>query len=97
MSEVLFIVDRCNRGCTGVRYKNKGEAINDGGYMPYDERRIKLGFNFGNGTIQDLKRFARCNNADILNEYEFYNILRGLKLSESELEKHKSFINEMTR
>lgn len=97
MSEVLFLVYSHNCGCTGVRYKSKGEAIRDGSYMPYDERRIKSGFNFGYGTIQDLKRFARFNNAEILNSSEFYGILDGIKLSESELSKHYSFIREMTR
>lgn len=76
---VLFVVDGYTNGIAGRKYKNVTEAIHDGSYMPWDERRIKSGFSFGNGTIDDLKKFCKDNKATILKSDEFFKILEKKK------------------
>lgn len=91
---VYFDVDMYDHGCCGVPFKSVLNAIKAGCYMPYDECRIKKAFNFGKGTLADLKRFAKANKSQLLTANEFYSLLD--KLPDSEKLQHINFINEMT-
>lgn len=88
--EKLILIDSFNHGCCGRKYKNFVEAIRDDGYSVYTERKIKEGFNFRNGTINDLKRFAKNNHCTIMKWSEFKKVLE--ELPEKERIVHKQFI-----
>lgn len=88
LMEAYFVVDRFNHGCSGRKYKNRREAVMDGAYQVWNENRIRRGFQFGCGTLEDLKRCCKDNNADILSPEEFYKILDTVP----DREMHDSFI-----
>lgn len=90
---VVYLVDRYDHGCWGRKFKNDLEAIRFGCYMPWNRRRIRLAFNFSNGTIRDLRRFAKGNNSKIMSEDKFMALLRQLPVEEQQT--HIEFINEM--
>lgn len=90
---ILFQVDRLSSGCVGRPYKNKLEAVRDGSWWPWNEHKIKMCFNFHQGTMSDFKRFAKDNKFDILSEDEFWAIAG--QLSETEQQQCRSFIELM--
>lgn len=73
-----ILIDRYNHGCCCRKYNRHVEAILDDGYSVYTERKIKAAFNFGNGTMSDLKRFAKYNHCTIMKWDKFQSILREL-------------------
>lgn len=54
---IQFTIDSFTGGISGRRYKSINEAIQDGGYSVWCNEKIKLAFNFGNGTEKDIKRY----------------------------------------
>lgn len=88
--ERLILIDTFNHGCCGIKYKNLVEAILDDGYSVYTERKIKTAFNFCNGTINDLKRFAKNNHCTIMKWSEFKKVLE--ELPEKKRIVHEQFI-----
>jgi hypothetical protein len=93
--ERFILIYTFNHGCCGGRYKNFVEAVLDGGYSVYTERTIKEGFNFRNGTMNDLKRFAKDNYCTIMKWSEFEKILETLP--EKERIVHEQFIYGIQR
>lgn len=88
--ERFILIDSFNHGCCGRIYKNFVEAILDDGYSVFTERKIKECFNFHNGTINDLKRFAKDNHSTIMNWDEFQSILR--EIPDEKRSVHEQFI-----
>lgn len=88
--ERFILIYSFNHGYCGRRYKNFVEAVLDDGYSVYTERKIKEGFNFRNGTINDLKRFAKDNHCTIMKWSEFEKVLE--ELPEKERIVHEQFI-----
>lgn len=93
--KVLFAIPSYTHGLAGRKYKNMREAIKDGTYDAWTDERIKLAFNFGNGTLKDLKRFCKDNKEKIISSECFYKILNSLNLSTTELMMHNDFIESM--
>lgn len=77
---VLFAIPRFTHGLVGRKYKSLREAIEDGFYDAYTEERIKLAFNFENGTLADLKRFCKENKKTILSSDKFFNIFDNMNI-----------------
>ena len=71
----VYTIDTYNHGRCGRKHKNMQEAIVQGSWDVWPEQRIKLGFNFAKGTMQDLKRFCKDNFSKIYNENEFMALL----------------------
>lgn len=89
---IQFTIDSFSGGISGRRYKSINEAIQDGGYSVWCNEKIKLAFNFGNGTEKDFKRYCKDNKCKIISENEFYKELYSLPLNEQET--HIQFIRE---
>lgn len=89
----IFVIPSYTHGIVGRKYKNIREAIVDGFYSPYNELRIKRAFNFGNGTMEDLKRFAKNNYEKIIPAEKFYKIVDSLP----DAEEHYAFVNKLLR
>ena len=68
---LLFTVDSYDHGCTGRKYNSIREAVADGAYNAYNTAKIRRAFNFGRGTLQDLKRHAATNRAKLIEGTEF--------------------------
>lgn len=88
--EKLILIHTFNHGCIGRRYKNFLEAIRDDGYSVFTERKIKECFNLHNGTINDLKRFAKDNHFTIMKWSELKKVLE--ELPEKDRIVHEQFI-----
>lgn len=89
---IQFTIDSFSGGISGRRYKSINEAIQDGGYSVWCNEKIKLAFNFGNGTEKDFKRYCKDNKCKIISENEFYKELYSLPLNEQKT--HIQFIRE---
>jgi hypothetical protein len=84
---VLYTYSNCP---AGRKYKDKKDAISDGGYEIWSEARIKGGFNFGNGTTNDFNRYAKDNLLKRISEKEFWEIVDKLP----DAANHHMFYNE---
>lgn len=90
---VLFAVDSHTNGLAGRKYKNAKEAILDDSWQPWDDARIKRAFAFGNGTMDDFKRFCKSNKIWVLTPENFMAILE--KASASYQKNAHTFIHEI--
>jgi hypothetical protein len=68
-----------NYNClAGRKIKNNRDAIESDSFDIYDEERIRRCFNFGNGTMDDLKRFIKDNKMKVIPTTEFFEIVDSL-------------------
>jgi hypothetical protein len=80
---IQFTIDSFSGGISGRRYKSINEAIQDGGYSVWCNEKIKLAFNFGNGTEKDFKRYCKDNKCKIISENEFFFAVKRTKNTHS--------------
>ena len=83
---VLYTYSNC---LGGRKYKGNKETIADGGYEGWNDARIKGAFNFGNGTMNDFKRFCKANLLRQIQVDEFWKIVDTLP----DAQNHKDFVN----
>jgi hypothetical protein len=60
-----MIIEVCKRGDPYLRefyHNNPLEMVKAGDGLLFTPERIKNGFNFGRGTVEDLKRHIALNN-----------------------------------
>lgn len=50
---IQFTINSFSHGISGRPYKSINEAIQDGGYSVWCNKKIKLAFSFGNGTEKE--------------------------------------------
>ena len=72
---IIVAIDTYSHGLRGRKYENNLDAIKDGGYSVWDDARIKKTFNFGNGSMDDLKRFIKDNKMKIIPTETFFSIV----------------------
>lgn len=89
---VYYLVDKYNT-FGGLKQIGVLEAIKLGAYMPYSDKQVKTRKIGDNGTMEDLKRFARANHCKILTDAEFEAYLVRLPMEEQD--KHRDFIKDM--
>lgn len=60
---MIYEIDKnvLNNIYNGDTPEARQQAINDGFFIDWTEKRIKNAFNFGNGTEADLKRYMNDN------------------------------------
>ena len=89
----LFAVESRTHGIYGEPYKSVADAIADGAYGVWDERRIKSAHGNGNGTLKDFQRHCKDNKVKILSADEFFPIFDKLPCDVQET--HLKFIREL--
>ena len=89
---VYYLVDKYNYS-GGLKQIGVLEAIILCAYMPYSDKQVKTRKIGDNGTMEDLKRFARANHCKSLTDAEFEAYLVRLPMEEQD--KHRDFIKDM--
>lgn len=83
---LCFSIPTYSNGLVGRKYKNLHDAICDGTYCPWNEKRVQRAFAFGNGTMSDLKRFCKSNKERIISPEKFFQILETIPEKEIHLD-----------
>lgn len=68
------------------------ESILKDDYTLWDERRIRLTFNFRQGTMKDLEKFCKDNGERIIGFEDFKKVLDEIPENRSHLEFINAFI-----
>lgn len=89
--DCIFAIDQKNCGCVGKRYPNLKAAIIEGHYSPWNHKRMKAAFSFGNGTLKDFNRYCKDNFITVIGPERFFEIVDKLK----DKEIHYQFIEDI--
>lgn len=76
--DIIVAISTYSNGVVGRKYGSTLEAVKDGGYSVWNKAKIKSMFNFGNGTMDDLRRFLKNNYETIIPTPIFLGILETL-------------------
>ena len=90
---IIVAIDTYSHGLRGRKYENNLDAIKDGGYSVFDDARIRRCFNFGNGSMDDFRRFVSHNKMKIIPTETFFSIVDSLPDSQS----HYNYIKDTLR
>ena len=88
---IIVAIDTYSHGLRGRKYENNLDAIKDGGYSVFDDARIRRCFNFGNGSMDDFRRFVSHNKMKIIPTETFFGIVDSLHDAQS----HYSYIKDI--
>ena len=78
MNGIWFTIDRYDRGCCGRKYARIIDALKDGSWSIWTEKKVRQMFNLGNGTMKDYERYVRNNNCEPVHEQGFWQLAEPL-------------------